>query len=683
MQKNEAPRFFCALLAAALAGAGPVHAAEGEANLDKLVELSLEELLQVQVVSLGRKSQRLADTAAAVHVITHEDIRRSGATSLPEVLRLAPGVDAARISDNRWSVSIRGFSGRWANKLLVLVDGRSLYTPLYSGVEWEQENIPLSLIDRIEVIRGPAAATWGANAVSGIINIITLPAGAIPETNVEVFAGSQEARGLTASKSAEIDSNAHVRLFATGDEIGPDQTLAGGKSNTGSHRVRAGMRLDKMSAGADYMLISEFWRSWNSTTNIAGLPVPDPRVNYNAMVEGGFIQGRREGATSGGLHSSLQVSLEHVHNENTLGWSMQRNTLDLDYHLRHEFESGADLTWGAGYRTAHDQMAPATASIAYTPLDRTLSTLSLYAQGDIPFAEHRWQLSLGGRLENHTYAGWEFQPNARLLWHASDTSSAWLSASHAVRTPNRSERDARFDYMWFYSAGDPNMPFPGSGGNSVIAALQGNASLKSEMLDAFELGYRVQMTPRLSLDLASYLHRYDDLRTAVFDSYSASGTPGILIANTVLANVLAADVKGFEISTDWHARDDWRLSLAYSYAVLKVSNDNLDIVEDLEGSLPKQIVSLRSSHDLGPNVKLDFWLRHVGERDTVHVAARHIPAYTSLDARLAWTPRKDLELSLAGQNLLEATHQEFATDIFTTVPVVIERRAYVQARWQF
>lgn len=683
LHRTEMPKFPSILLIAALASASThTVAAQSSSVIDTLVDMSLEELLQVEITSLGRKSQRLADVAAAVHVITREDIRRSGATSLPEVLRLAPGVDAARISDNRWSVSIRGFSGRWANKLLVLVDGRSLYTPLYSGVEWEQENIPLSLIERIEVIRGPAAATWGANAVSGVINIITLPASETPGLDVELAAGGQQFRGLTASKGVEIDADTHLRVFATGDELGPDERVGGGESNTGSHRVRAGMRLDKGGIGADYTLISEFWRGWSSTTNIAGLPIPDPRVDYDTRVEGGFVLGRREGKTSGGLHSSLQASLEHVYDENTLGWSMQRNTLDLDYHLRHTFASGADLTWGAGYRLTRDRMGAPTASIAYSPLERTLSTLSLYAQGDIPLVGDQLRLSLGGRLEDHSYTGWEFQPNARLLWHASEASSAWVSASRAVRTPNRTERDAQFSYMWFYNPGDP-MPFPSSGGNAVIANLLGSDKLKSETLDAFELGYRVQVTPRLSVDLAAYLHRYDDLRTAVFEGYVASGMPGILFANTVLANILEADVRGFEISADWHPRQDWQLALAYSHAVLKLNDDSLDIVEDLEGSLPPHILSLRSSHDLDPNLKLDLWLRHVGERDATHVSGRRIPAYTSLDARLAWTPRKNLEISLVGQNLLDASHQEFANDIFTTVSVVIERRAYAQARWRF
>jgi len=689
MNNASTPPFFRALLAAALAGVLPSHAAlAADPGLDRLVEMSLEELLQVEITSLGKKSQRLADAAAAVHVISREDIRRSGATSLPEVLRLAPGVDAARIGDNRWSVSIRGFSGRWANKLLVLVDGRSVYTPLYSGTEWEQENIPLSLIERIEVIRGPAAATWGANAMSGVINIITLPASATPGMDVEVFAGNQAARGLTASKGVEFDLDTNLRLFATGDEIGANERLSGGESNTGSHRVRAGLRLDRQSAAADYTLISEFWRGWESATNIAGLPVAPftgVEVDYDTMVEGGFVMGRREGKTAGGHDSSFQATLEHVHNENTLGWSMQRNTLDLDFHLRHQFDSGADLTWGAGYRMAVDRMGAPTASIAYSPLDSTLSTFSLYAQGDIPLAENLWQLSLGARLENHTYTGWEFQPNARLLWHVSEQSSAWASLSRAVRTPNRTERDASFSFMQVYAPFDPNLPFPAAGFNVVTASLLGSKALESETVDAFELGYRSQITPQLSLDLNGFYHRYDDLRAAVFSGYTTLvvGAPGLLMANTVLQNALAADLRGFEASLDWRPRNDWRLSTAYSFAKMKISDDSLDLVEDLEGSLPRHIVSLRSSHDLSEKLKLDFWLRHVGERDTTHVTSRRVPAYTSLDMRLAWSPSKDFELSLVGQNLLESAHQEFASDIFLTVPVVIERRGYIQARWHF
>lgn len=671
-----------------MAGAIPCATA-GEASLsfEEISRLSLEELLQVQITTLTKKSQRLADVAAAAHVITREDIRRSGATSLPEVLRLAPGVDAARISDNRWSVSIRGFSGRWANKLLVLVDGRSLYTPLYSGIEWEQENIPLSLIDRIEVIRGPAAATWGANAVSGVINIITLPAADTQGAEVELSTGNQDFRALTAHWGKEIDARTHLRVFATGDEIGPDERVSGNlPSNTGAHRYRAGLRLDgSTSEGSEYTLIGEGWRDWESSTNIAGLPTPVPpfslEVPYKTAIEGVFLLARREGRNEAGRISTLQATLEHVGNRNTLGWSMRRNTLDLDYHERAQLSSGRDLTWGVGYRVADDSMGAPTQTIAYEPLDRTLSTFSLYAQGEMPLAEDRWRLSLGARLERHTYTGWEFQPNARLLWHVSDRSSAWTSLSHAVRTPNRTERDARFLFMKTYAPGDAG-PFPDAGGAAITAALLGSENLDSETVDAFELGWRSQLTPRLSLELAAFVHRYDDLRAARFAGYIALA-PGVVMANTVLDNALAADLHGFEASLDWHPREDWRVSAAYSHARMKVSDDALDIVEDLEGSLPRHILSLRASHDLSERLKLDFWLRRVSARDTTHVPERRIPAYTTLDMRLAWSPRKDLELSHVGQNLLEESHQEFASDIFLTVPVAIERRGIIQARWRF
>lgn len=672
-----------------MAGAIPCATA-GEASLsfEEISRLSLEELLQVQITTLTKKSQRLADAAAAVHVITREDILTSGATSLPEVLRLAPGLDAARLSDNRWSVSIRGFSGRWANKLLVLVDGRSLYTPLYSGVEWEQENIPLSIIERIEVIRGPAAATWGANAVSGVINIITLPASASRGAEIELSAGSQDFHALTARYGREIDARTHLRFFVTGDEIGPDERVTGGApSNTGAHRFRAGMRLDgKTDAGADYSVFGEFWRDWESSTNIVGLPSPlppyDMEVPYNTAIDGVFLMARRETRDDAGKSTTFQAILEHVGNSNTLGWSMRRDTLDLDYHASLQYPSGGDLTWGVGYRVADDGMGAHTPTIAFVPLDRTLSTFSLYAQGEWPIADDRWRFSMGGRLEHHSYTGWEFQPNARLLWHVSERSSAWTSLSHAVRTPNRTERDARFLFLKTYAPGDPVQPFPDAGGDAVSMSLFGSDSLDSETVDAFEMGWRGQITPTLSLELAGFAHRYDELRAAVFAGYTALA-PGVVMANTILANALAADLGGFEAGLDWRVHENWRLSAAYSHARLKLSDDALDIVEDLEGSLPRHIFSLRSSHDLSARLKLDFWLRHVGARNTRHAPERRIPAYTSLDARLAWSPRKDLELSVVGQNLLDEAHQEFASDIFQTVPVAVERRGYLQARWRF
>ena len=681
MFRHSLSPFIFALLAAMLAGgAAPGAAAEGvDEEMEKVVEMSLEELLQVEVTSVGKKSQRLADVAAAVHVITREDIRRSGATSLPEGLRLAPGVDSVRISDNRWAVSIRGFNGRWANKLLIQVDGRSVYTPLYSGTDWEQENVPLSLIERIEVIRGPAAATWGANAVSGVINIITRRAADTPGLQGEVSVGNQGFRAATVSKGLEVNPDTHLRIFATGDELGADERVDGEPSNTRGRRVRAGLRLDHVSAGADYSLFTEAWRGWGSTTNISGWYEPPFYlfVDYSTLLEGAVIMGRRQGKTAAGNDSSLQASLEHVYNENTLGWTMQRNTLDVDYHQRHAFDSGADLIWGVGYRLHADRMGEPTATIAYSPRERTLSTFSLYAQGDLPLIGQGLGLSLGARLERHTYTGWEFQPNARLSWHVDERSSAWISASRAVRTPSRTERDARFDFMGTH--------LDTATGDLIAVAMVSSDRFESETLDAIEAGYRTQLTPRLSLDLAAYLHRYDGLRGARLDRYLDTDpwhAPSLVIADLAVVNGVNADVRGAEASLDWRLRDDWRLAAAWSLGRLSFRDGSQDTTEDL-ASRPRYILSLRSSHDLSEHLKLDFWLRRTAERNAQVVPFRHIPAFSNLDARLAWTPRKGLELSLVGQNLLKRRHVEFVSDIFITAPVYTERRGYLQARWQF
>lgn len=338
-------------------------------NID-FTSLSLEELLRVEITSLGKKSQRLGDVAAAVHVISREDIQRSGATSLPEALRLAPGVDAARMGGDRWSVSIRGFSGRWANKLLVLVDGRSIYTPLYAGVEWEQENIPLELIERIEVIRGPAASTWGANAVTGVINIITRKAADTQGSEVHLRAGTTETVDATALHGHQLDADIHLRVFATGSRRRDDALAGGSDANTASERARGGFRLDKLLGEGEATFIGEAYYLSQRNTNLAGNPfLPPPytaSVDLDSMNKGAFLLGRWTG-----LDSTFQAVLEHVYNDNTLGWSMSRDTLDVDWHTRHKAGESHDLTWGANYRVARDEMGAPTLTIAYTPLERT------------------------------------------------------------------------------------------------------------------------------------------------------------------------------------------------------------------------------------------------------------------------------------------------------------------------
>lgn len=683
MQVAKLALWGCLTAVSSIPPATAVATDEVPAPVIDFTSLSLEELLQVEITSLGKKSQRLADVAAAVHVINREDILRSGATSLPEVLRLAPGVDAARMGGDRWSVSIRGFSGRWANKLLVLVDGRSIYTPLYAGVEWEQENIPLELIERIEVIRGPAGSTWGANAVSGVINIITRSAKDTQGSEVHARAGTTEKIGATALHGVELGEDTHLRIFATGDRRGDDALASGNDANTASERARGGFRLDKAMGTTDFTVIGEAYYITQKNTNLAGDPLAPPTystpVDMDSMNHGAFLLGRWNSRDGAGRESALQAVLEHVYNDNTLGWSMSRDTLDVDWHTRHQGEGLHDLTWGVNYRVARDEMGAPALSIAYAPLERTLSTFSLYAQDEIAFADNRWLFSLGARLEHNSFTQWEFQPNARLLWHATPESSAWLSVARAVRTPSRTESDARFDFLRVAPPGDP---FYG-GALPVAEALVGNPDLESEDVTALELGYRSQWSPRLSMDAAAFMHRYKHLRSAIWDGALINVMGVYELANNLATNALAADVYGLEATADWRVSDDWRLTAAYSHAHLKLDDDSLDRMEDYEGSLPRHILSLRSGHELGQNMTLDFWLRHVSKRDTTQLTNRRVPAYTTLDARLAWKPRKDLELSLVGQNLLDNQHLEYVQEVFFTVPAEIRRSFHTQVSWKF
>lgn len=669
------------LLGLALASSSASFAAvPGVRDIDPVLSFSLEQLMQITVTSASKKEESIAKAAAAVFVIKADDIRRSGATNVPEALRLAPGVQVAAIGHNRWSVSIRGFNSRFSNKLLVLVDGRAIYSPAFSGVFWEHNDIPLNNIERIEVIRGPGGSLWGANAVNGIINIITYSAKDTQGGLISAAAGNEVNGSAMARYGWTLDEETHLRLHANSKSVDGGQAVAGGDGPDSWKTQQAGFRLDATRGGDKYSLqgnISDY-RAGDRIAALTAAPPYATMLNTDGAGNAAHLLGKWERQTATGAHS-LQAFIDH--NDTDLGLARYRNdTFDLEYQQQITGETH-DIVWGLGYRTSKDQI-DATAHTLFSDSGKSFSLYSAFIQDDITLVPERWRLTLGARLEHNDFTGVEVQPNIRLLWTPTAHDSLWAAVSRAVRTPSRGERSSTA----FVAVAPLPFPIPSLGlnaGDPIALATVGNPNMVSEKLNALDLGWRRQWSPTLTSEVAAFYYRYADLRGVL-----PPGPPLFSGINPYLpldlTNTIGAESYGLEVAVDWLPLPNWRLQANTSLFHIS-SRDALPgaVGGEFSDATPGHQVSLRSSLDITPKLQWDVWLRRVGKIITSSEASATVPAYTSLDMRLAWKASRDLEISLIGQNLLESSHLEYISQNIYSIPVKIERGVYLKADWKF
>jgi iron complex outermembrane receptor protein len=655
-------KLYPALLGFALM-AQSIQAAHATQASTDVFALNLEELMQVVVTSVSKKEQTLAQTAAAAYVIQAEDIRRSGASNIPEALRLAPGVQVAAIGNNKWAVSIRGQADRFSNKLLVLVDGRSVYSPMFSGVAWESLDIPLENIERIEVIRGPGASIWGANAVNGVINIITRSAFDTLGGEVALAAGS-ELRGYGFARYGwNPDPDTAVQIHAKAHDTAASQFVSGGDAVDDWQNRSAGFKLERQKGEDAFHVQGGVYTSRAGDEILTITPAAIMPVRNTQKVSGGHLLGRWEGNPSDARQDSFQAYLEHSDYDHIILTEL-RTTLDLEYQQQRRPAPGHELTWGLGYRYSRDEVGN-SGLVVLTDAETTTSLYSVFLQDEITLQPERWHLTLGARLEHNNYTGVEFQPNARLLWTPDPQTSAWISAARAIRTPARVERQ-----------GAIYLPL------SAFSALQmNNGDTREEKLDALDLGWRHQFTRSVSLDLAGFYYRYGSLRDALITGLPIPQPGGYVFIPTQNTSSNKATAWGLEASLDWRPQPNWRLQAAYSFfdSDVQLAPDRLP--SGYANTTPAHMLSLRSSHDLSATLRWDAWLRHVGKVQPGD--AYTIPAYTTLDLRLAWQPRKDLELSLVGQNLFDDVHPEYGSGYILSTPCEIQRGVYAKADWKF
>lgn len=680
MKKNQ--ESVLTVIAAMLLWLAP--SAWADAGAKPAAELSLEELLQAEVQTASRKSQRLQDVAAAVFVITRDDIERSGATSLPEVLRLAPGVQVARLANNRWAVSARGFNGRFANKLLVLMDGRSIYSPLFSGVLWEMEDTLLEDIERIEVIRGPGAALWGANAVNGVINIISRHARDTVGSLAVAGAGSEE-KAFGALRHGFAAGPGHLRLWAKAFARDRSVDSAGVAANDDWRGLRAGLRGD-WTLGAEHRLsLTSALRSGptGDRWNLASLSSPTGSVptDMEQSGQGAHLLLKHDWLPADGSANTLQLSIDDSRFDVKGAVGERRRTVDIDFQRRLAGDGAHDVIWGLAHRLSSDQLQ-SSAVISFLPERREFRHTSVFVHDEITLAPESLRLVLGARLEHNNRTGLEPQPNARLIWTPTPQQAFWGALSRAVRTPSRAEQDGGADVA-VLPAGPMSPPV------LLRNVAAGERPLLSETVQALEFGYRQRFDAQLALDLTMFRNRYDRLRGVQAGAQRLSFAPQLHVVQEIAPNNDSqGSTTGVEIVVDWQPYRWWRLQGGYSHLRTSIEARSADPIAqafagELRTSAPRHQASLRSSLSLERRQQLDFWLRHVGTLASGSAGNAKVPAYTTLDLRYAWRVGSGVEFTLVGQNLLDARHAEFVPELLPSQATQVERGWYAKAKWQF
>jgi iron complex outermembrane receptor protein len=643
-------------------------AAAGQAEFPAaLKRLSLEELMSIDVTTASRAAESLFETPAAAYVITGDEIRRSGVRTIAEALRLAPGVEVARDNTYSWNISIRGFNGDLSNKLLVLMDGRSVYSPLFAGVFWDAQDYLLEDIDRIEVIAGPGGTMWGANAVNGVVNIITRSADAAGSSFVYGGGGSQE-RSAGGRLAGDLGGGWTGRAYSRYFDRDPSLPLDGSEGIDSWRGLQGGFRADRGDAAGRFTIQGDVYDGtqralYNRDFTLGTLPgapfVQETGIGgYNLL--GRWTLQRREGS-----EISLQGYYDRTERDIPQTFTERRDTFDLDF--QHVMGIGArhEFIWGLGARYSEDSIDN-SAFASFLPPSRGDWTFSGFVQDRIDLWQRRLFLTAGAKVEHNHYSGEELQPNLRVTWLPSDRQTLWAAVSRAVRIPARLDADLQLTAPFTI----PGLPVP------LFVRVDGSREFDSEELWAYEAGWRTRIGERFTIDLAAFHNDYADLQTQEpGEPAFVPGPPAYLFFPNVLANGKDANSDGATLAANYQPLDSIRLQFSYSWFDLAIQPhpDSLDQgARAPEGNSPTHQAALRAYVDLPHGVSLYAGLRYVDE-----LPSQGVDDYLALDMNVIWRVNDSVELSLAGRNLLDPGHREFGS------PSEIERGAYGQMTWRF
>ncbi len=637
--------------------------------LPDLSEKSLEDLMNMQVTSVSKKEQKLSQVAAAIFVITQEDIHRSGATNIPDLLRMVPGLDVAQINGNTWAISARGFNLQFANKLLVLIDGRAVYSPLFGGVNWDTQDVPLEDIERIEVIRGPGGTIWGANAVNGVINIITKRAG---DTHGALVSGGGGTTGQslgTAQYGGNFAGNASYRIFTKYLNVDHLPDLQGQDASDGYHLLHGGFRADaSLSANDPLTVQGDLYAGREGAAIVhSSFDPPENEIkNSQSNLSGGNILGRWSHIFSSASETTLQFFFDQYARGGPESRE-SRNTFDIDF--QHHFAWGArnDLIWGAGYRHTSDRTV-GTIDQAFIPANVAGELFTFFVQDQIAVKPDRVFLTIGTKVENSYFTGFDIEPSMRVAWTPSSRRTFWAAISRATRTPTRRDTDL--------SAVLAALPGPAE------VLLTGNPNQKSEHVESFEVGYRAQPSERVSLDATIFYNLYDGLESVEPLPDDVQQNPPLLIHPLTFANKLSGTTEGIELSVNWKVTDRWTLSPGYTFLQMHLRTDStsedLGTPDDTEGTSPHHQAQLRSHVGLFRGLAWDLSAWYVDR-----LPAPQIAAYTRLDSQLSWHLAERVELRLVGQNLLRDHHVEFNDSLQSVNSSQVKRTAHAELSWRF
>lgn len=590
------------------------------ASPESLKMMSLEELMDLEVISVSRRAERLTEVASAIQVLTADDVRRSGASSVPEALRLAPNLRVAQLNSYGWVVSARGFSGLFANKLLVMIDGRTVYTPLFAGVLWDVQNVLLEDLDRIEVVSGPGGTLWGANAVNGVINILTKSARDTQGFHASAAVGSFLEEAEEFRYGGQAGGNLFFRIHGQRFERGPT-FLPNGQESTDSWELsQGGARLD--------------WYPSEATTLTLQGEVYDGTEHTapsDSTLHGHHVLGRWTRVLSADSDLSVQLYYDRTWRQDIPSTLTDKlRTFDLDFQHRLPRSGRHGLLWGAGYRKMESEVLNSTFFVGFVPQRRDMDLVSAFVQDEVMLAPERLRLTLGTKLEHNSFTGWEVQPNLRLAWTPDERHTWWGAVSRAVRSPSR------IDVDYHIPAADIEPGMPG---------VDGGPNFESEILVAYETGYRIQPTATVSLSFAGFYHRYDD----VYSVEPAPAPPTYQIQNGA-----EGQSYGVEVSGTWQPATAWRLRGGYTYFHKDLwSKPGHNADSTTLGNDPKHQFLLQSILDLPAGFQLD-----VAARYTDALPNPALPSYLVFDARLAWR-FAHWELSVVGQSLGKKRHAEF------------------------
>lgn len=632
--------------------------------------LSLEQLGNIEVTTASRQPVKVTRTPAAIYVITQDDIRRSGATSIPEVLRLAPGVEVARIDSVKWSVGIRGFGSRLSRSVLVIIDGRTVYSPLSAGVYWEVQDTLLEDVERIEIIRGPGATIWGANAVNGVINIITRSAKDTAGTLASTGGGpGQRYLNLRygGGNGKNLNYRAYAKTFARGPEFHSDH-----KEFDTWHMGQGGFRMDwdREGAGRDLVTVQGDFYSGLIGESLSVAAESTSRaeiVQQDGRLAGGNLLGRWRRVLKNGSDFQVQTYFDRTTRQEA-NLAEMRNTFDIDFLHHVSFWRRHELLWGAGIRLSAGRMPQVVPTIRFTPDQRTDKLYSSFIQDEIQILENRLSVTLGSKVIHTDFSGFSAEPSARVLWTPGNHQTVWAAVTRAVRTPTDIERTFEVSALW-------------STAPLAILRLTPNGVFRPETLLGYEAGYRRLLHPNLHLDVTVFDNRYDSLVSSERSPAFREPTPAPprIVIPFSIGNGLYGATSGFELAPDWKPGERWRLSGSYSYLHmdLKTRPNSMDLstAKSAQGASPHHQVLVQSSLDLPGNLEFSQTYRYVSGLPTYLVSG-----YGTVDVRLSWRGVKPFEFSVVGQNLLQPHHAEAGGDPGTLVG--IRRTVYAGIVWR-